>query len=459
MSALERALRAASADAPGLVVLRDTDTRMAHAGDESGLDAAMPAAVIFAHDAHQVASLLRAASAEGVSVTPRGGATGKSGGAIPDVDGIALVLTTLTRSLEVDAEDRVLVASANVTTMDVHDAAAEAGLYYAPDPSSWLTSTLGGNIATNASGPSSLKHGDTACWTWGLEVVTGSGAILSMPRRTSKSSVGYDLVSLFAGSEGTLGVITKAWMRLAPAPARVVLACVLLRSLSDLSATFRAIDSAHLSPRCIELLDDTTLEVMRNEGSKSTLVREGVEAVLLIELEGSERTVEDELERLANAVDAYAIDVLLAKNESEREAFWKVRREMSYALKRSAKFKLSDDVVVPRSQVAALISACRKLGNTHGLRMPTYGHAGDGNLHVNFLWDDAAQRPQVERAMDALFDEVVALQGTLSGEHGLGRAKARYLSLVHSPERIAHQRAIKNVFDPAGILNRGKVLL
>jgi len=458
MSALERALRAASKDAPGLVVLRDADTRAAHAGDESGLDAVMPAAVVFAHDTHQVASLLRAATSENVSVTARGGATGKSGGAIPDVDGIALVLTTLRRTLDVDAADRVLIASANVTTMDVHDAASEAGLYYAPDPSSWLTSTLGGNIATNASGPSSLKHGDTSRWTWGLEVVTGSGATLSMPRRTSKSSVGFDLVSLFAGSEGTLGVITKAWMRLAPASERVVLACVLLRSLSDLTATFRAIDQAHLSPRCIELLDDTTLAVMRNEGTKSGLLREGVEAVLLIELEGNERTVEDELERLANCVEAFAVDVLLAKNEKEREAFWKVRREMSYALKRSSKFKLSDDVVVPRSQVTALIAACRKLGNTHGLRMPSYGHAGDGNLHVNFLWDDPAQRPQVEQAMDALFEEVVALGGTLSGEHGLGRTKARYLSLVHTPERIAHQRAIKRVFDPAGILNRGKVL-
>ena len=458
MSALERALCAASKDAPGLVVQRDADTRAAHARDESGLDAVMPAAVVFAHDTQQVASLLRAASKEGVSVTPRGGATGKSGGAIPDADGIALVLTTLGRTLDVDAEDRVLIASANVTTMDVHEAANEAGLYYAPDPSSWLTSTLGGNIATNASGPSSLKHGDTAHWTWGVEVVTGSGEVLSMPRRTSKSSVGYDLVSLFAGSEGTLGVITKAWMHLAPAPERVVLACVLLRSLSELTQTFRAIDQAHLSPRCIELLDDTTLQVMRNEGTQSPLVREGVEAVLLIELEGSERTVEDDLERLANSVEAFAIDVLLAKNEKEREAFWKVRREMSYALKRSAKFKLSDDVVVPRSQVGSLIAACRKLGEVHGLRMPTYGHAGDGNLHVNFLWEDATQRPQVVQAMDALFEEVVTLGGTLSGEHGLGRAKARYLSLVHSPERIAYQRAIKRIFDPAGVLNRGKVL-
>ena len=458
MSALVRALLSASRDAPGLVVLRDEESLAEHAGDESGLPSTLPGAVVLAHDAHEVAAVLRAASAHHVPVTPRGGATGKSGGAIPDGDGIALVLTGLSHSLEVDAEDRVLIASANVTTLQVHEAARDAGLYYAPDPSSWLTSTLGGNIATNASGPSSLKHGDTSRWTWGLEVVTGSGVLLSMPRRTSKSSVGYDLVSLFAGSEGTLGVITKAWMRLEAAPERVVLACVLLRALSDVQAAFTALDKARLSPRCIELLDDATLAAMRREKSQSALLREGVEAVLLIELEGSERAVEADLETLANALDPFALDVLLAKNEKERDAFWKVRREMSYALKRSANFKLSDDVVVPRSKVGALIGVCRTLGEAHGIAMPSYGHAGDGNLHVNFLWNDEAQRPDVLRAMDALFDEVVALGGTLSGEHGLGRAKARYLSLVHAPERIAYQRDVKRVFDPRGVLNRDKVI-
>lgn len=439
-------------------MLRDEETRAAHAGDESGLTSTLPGAVVIAHDAHEVAAVLRAASEHDVPVTPRGGATGKSGGAIPDANGIALVLTQLARSLDVDAEDRVLIASANVTTLEVHEAAQNAGLYYAPDPSSWLTSTLGGNIATNASGPSSLKHGDTSRWTLGLEVVTGAGTLLSMPRRTSKSSVGYDLVSLFAGSEGTLGVITKAWMRLETAPACVVLACVLLRSLGDVQAAFSALDRARIAPRCIELLDDATLDVMRREKSQSALLREGVEAVLLIELEGSERAAQDDLETLATALEPFAVDVLLAKNEREREAFWKVRREMSYALKRSANFKLSDDVVVPRSQVGALIGVCRKLGEAHGIAMPSYGHAGDGNLHVNFLWNDEAQKPEVMRAMDALFDEVIALGGTLSGEHGLGRAKARYLARVHTKERIAYQREVKRVFDPHSILNRDKVV-
>ncbi len=177
-----------------------------------------------------------------------------------------------------------------------------------------------------------------------------------------------------------------------------------------------------------------------------------------MELEGSEAGVDEDLSRLDDAVHALAIDVRLARNEAEREALWAIRRDTSVALKRSAAHKLSEDVVVPRSQVGALIATARRLGATYGVRMPSYGHAGDGNLHVNFLWDDPSARPAVERAMDALFREVLALGGALSGEHGLGRAKAPYLPLAHTPARLEAQRAVKRLFDPRGILNRGKVL-
>lgn len=456
-SALDRALVLASRERAGLPVSTDLATREAHAGDESGLPPIVPGAVVLARDADDIAAVLRAASAERVSVTPRAAATGKAGGAIADADGVALVLTSLDRELEIDPRDRVAIASAGVITARVRDEAERAGLFFGPDPSSLESSTIGGNVATNASGPSSLLHGSTGRWVRGLEVITGSGMRLSMPSRVSKSTVGYDLASLFVGSEGTLGVVTRVFLRLEPRPERVVLACVSLASLAAIGPALVAIDRAHLAPRAIELLDDEALSVLRASGRGSALDPRA-QALLFVELEGGEAGVANDLERLDAAVSSTAIEVRLARNETEREALWKIRQGTSIALKASAKHKLSEDVVVPRSKVGELVVCARELAGRHGIRMPSYGHAGDGNLHVNFLWEHDAQRADVDRAMEALFREVVAMGGTLSGEHGLGRAKARFLSLAHDPDRIAAERQLKALFDPAAILNPGKVL-
>jgi glycolate oxidase len=278
-----------------------------------------------------------------------------------------------------------------------------------------------------------------------------------MPSRVAKSTVGLDLASLFVGSEGTLGIVTRVFLRLEPEPERLALATVSLASLDAIGAALVAIDRARLAPRAIELLDDEALSTLRASRRDHGLDARAV-AILFVELEGSEVGVEADLARLDDAVSALALDVRLARNEREREALWQIRRDTSIALKRSAAHKLSEDVVVPRGRVGALIAACRRLGAAHTVRMPSYGHAGDGNLHVNFLWDDPAQRPDVDRAMAALFREVIALGGTLSGEHGLGRAKAPFLPLAHDPSRLAAQRDVKRLFDPSGVLNRGKVL-
>lgn len=456
-SPLDRALSAANAARAGLAVHTDLDTREAHAGDESGLAPIVPGAVIVARDADDVAATLAAATAHGVGVTPRGGASGKAGGAIPDADGIALVLTGLDRELEVDTGDRIAVVGAGVVLARLHEAASAAQLYYGPDPSSLESATVGGNVATNAAGPSSIKHGATGRWVRGLEVVTGAGTRLSMPSRVAKSSTGPELPALFVGSEGTLGVVTRVFVRLEPAPERVALATVSLGSLEAIGRALRAIDRAHIAPRAVELLDDEALTTLRASGPAHGLDPRAL-ALLFVELEGNEAGVDHDLDRLDHALNGLALDVRLARDAREREALWRIRRDTSLALRRSAKHKLSEDVVVPRSRVGELIAASRRLGAAHGIRMPSYGHAGDGNLHVNFLWDDAAQRPAVDRAMEALFREVLALGGSLSGEHGLGRAKTPYVSLLHDPARLALTRELKRVFDPAGILNRGKVL-
>jgi glycolate oxidase len=456
-SPLERALLAASRVRPGLAIHTDLATREAHAGDESGLASIVPGAVVLARDADDVAAVLSAATETGTCVTPRGGASGKAGGAIPDEDGLALVLTGLDRELEIDVSDRIAVASAGVVLSRVREAARAERLFYGPDPGSLESATIGGTVATNASGPSTLRHGSTARWVRGLEVVTATGTRLSMPSRVAKSTVGLDLAALFVGSEGTLGIVTRVFLRLEPEPERLALATVSLASLDAIGAALVAIDRARIAPRAIELLDDEALSTLRAARRDHGLDARAV-AILFVELEGSEVGVDADLSRLDEAVNGLALEVRLARNDREREALWQIRRDTSVALKRSAAHKLSEDVVVPRGQVGALIAACRRLGAAHGVRMPSYGHAGDGNLHVNFLWDDPAQRPAVDRAMEALFREVIALGGTLSGEHGLGRAKAPFLPLAHDPARLSAQREVKRLFDPAGVLNRGKVL-
>jgi glycolate oxidase len=275
-------------------------------------------------------------------------------------------------------------------------------------------------------------------------------------KRTVKGVTGYDLTSLIVGSEGTLGVITEITLKLLPKPQAIA---TLLALLPDLPTTGRAVSAVlrrGLLPRCLELLDEHTLALVRNDVPLPLDPR--ARALLLIELDGDEAALEAQVERCGNAlVEAGAIEVLVARHGGERDKLWAARRELSRALRKVAKYKLAEDVVVPRSRISDLIDRCQAISEHSGIPMPAYGHAGDGNIHVNFLWNDESQRPAVERATKALFEETIALGGTLSGEHGIGILKAPYLALEQSQELIALQERVKDLFDPQGILNPGKI--
>ncbi|HEY6877785.1 MAG TPA: FAD-linked oxidase C-terminal domain-containing protein, partial [Polyangiales bacterium] len=267
---------------------------------------------------------------------------------------------------------------------------------------------------------------------------------------------GYDLTALVVGSEGTLAVITRATMKLIPKPEQVVTLLALLPDVHCAGRSVNALLRLGIVPRCIELLDGDTLSLIRPKVALA--IGDDVHAALLIELDGPSAQCDAELERAGNAIIATgACEVLVAKNGSDRERLWSARRELSRALRASAKHKLAEDVVVPRSQIAQLLAARDRISEQYAIRMPTYGHAGDGNLHVNFLWDDASQEPAVHAAIEALFREVIALRGTLSGEHGIGVLKAPYLPLEQSPALIALQQRLKATWDPQGILNPGKI--
>ncbi|MBW2464928.1 MAG: FAD-binding protein, partial [Deltaproteobacteria bacterium] len=370
--------------------------------------------------------------------------------------GILLSLAQMDSIRTIDPRDMVAVVGPGAVTGAVHEAADEAGLFYAPDPNSADSCTIGGNVATNAAGPRTFKYGVTRDHVLGLEVVTGTGEILRVGRQTRKGVTGYDLTALMVGSEGTLGIVTEATVRLLPRPEAVATLLVLFEDESQIPRAVLAMATAGAAPRCVELLDALTLDVLRPDAKVP--IPTSAKAMLIVEVDGDAGDLDRMLQRTGEVLmDQGASDVLVARSGSDRDRLWAARRQMSVSVRRLANHKLSEDVVVPPARLPELLGAVREIGERQELQMPAYGHAGDGNLHVNFLWDDDEERRRVDAGIVELFERVVGLGGTLSGEHGLGLTKAPYLGLEQSDAVIRVQRQIKDVFDPAGILNPGKM--
>ncbi len=437
-------------------VLTDPELLESYARDESEAAPRRPDAVVRTRSTREVAAVMAAAHRHRVPVTPRAGGTGRTGGAVPLAGGIVLAFEQHNQIKGIERDDMIAVVEPGVVTGHLHAAVEEQALFYPPDPNSLSTCALGGNVAENAGGPRALRYGCTRDYVLGMELVTASGEVLQLGKRTVKGVTGYDLTSLIVGSEGTLGVITEITLKLIPKPQAVGTLLVLL---PDLMTAGRAVGAAlrrGVLPRCVELLDEHTLALVRP--SAGLPLDPKARALLLIELDGDEVALERQLEACGNALsDAGALEVLVARHGGERDKLWAARRELSHALRRAAKNKLAEDVVVPRSRIPDLLERCRVISEQQGIAMPAYGHAGDGNIHVNFLWDDASERPRVDQAIKALFEQTLALGGTLSGEHGIGILKAPYLPLEQSPGLIALQERVKQLFDPQGILNPGKI--
>jgi len=437
-------------------VVTDPEVLVTYSRDESEAKPVMPDAVVRVRDAKETVAVMRAASSHRIPVTPRAGGTGRTGGSIPLAGGIVLAFEQCNRIKGIERDDLVMVTEPGVITGKLHEAVEELGLFYPPDPNSLSTCAIGGNVAENAGGPRALRYGCTRDYVLGMQVVTASGELLSLGKRTVKGVTGYDLTSLIVGSEGTLAVITEITLKLLPKPEGVA---TLLATLPDLRSAGRAVTEVlgrGMLPRCLELLDDYTLRLVRAEAGLP--LDERANALLLIELDGDLAALDSQLERAGNALtDVGALQVLVARHGTERERLWAARRELSRALRKVAKNKLAEDVVVPRSRIPQLIDRCRLISEKHGIPMPAYGHAGDGNIHVNFLWNDESEYPRVQLAVEDLFKLTIELGGTLTGEHGIGILKAPYLPLEQSPELIGLQERVKALFDPQGILNPGKI--
>jgi glycolate oxidase len=455
LAATERARRLLERALGPSKVLTDPDACQRYAKDDSDAEGRIPDAVVLAESPEDIQSALGVARDTGVPITPRAAGTGRTGGATPVQGGIVLCTLGMNRIVDIDRRERVAIVEPGVVLADLHAAVEAEGLFYPPDPNSLAACAIGGNLAENAGGPRAFKYGVTRDYVLGVEAFLIGGQRFFSGKRTVKGVTGYDVTSLLVGSEGTLAVLGAATLRLVPLPES---ATTLLALFDGSAGAMRAVGemiAAGLTPRCIEFLDDSTLEALRAAGNA---IPAAAHALLIVEVDGGERACEAQVERVAGALaDVAALDLIVARDGAQREKLWSARREMSRAVRRLAKKKLSEDVVVPRQRLGELLECAARQSERSGVRSLSYGHAGDGNLHVNFLWNDDSERPMVEASIEQLFRDVVSLGGTLSGEHGIGVTKAPYLPIEQSNELIALQRDLKRSFDSLGLLNPGKI--
>jgi glycolate oxidase len=452
-AARDKALRLLERELGPSKVLTEREACEPFAADESEAQGRVPFAVVRAESSADILKALAVARAAEVPITPRSAGTGRTGGAVPVSGGIVLSTLGMSQIKEIDRREMLAVVEPGVVLEDLHAAVEREGLFYPPDPNSVKSCALGGNVAENAGGPRAFKYGVTREYVLGVEAFLIGGQRIAPGRRTVKGVTGYDVTALLVGSEGTLAVFGDVTLRLIPKPPSVMTLLALFADVGAASQAVATMTGAGLVPRCIELMDSHTLAAMRAAGND---LSERAGALLLLEVDGEPRETEVQAERLADACEG-ALDVLVAQDAGQREKLWGARREMSRAVRKLTRFKLSEDVVVPRQQIPELLDRVSQSCEALQVRHLTYGHAGDGNLHVNFLWDDEHEAPAVERAIEQLFRDVVGLRGTLSGEHGIGVLKAPYLHLEQSNELIELQRDIKRVFDPQGLLNPGKI--
>ena len=417
--------------------------------------------VVWPGSTAEVAGVLRTCSAFRVPVVPRGAGTGYTGGAVPSLGGVVLSLQRLNRILEIDERNLLAVVECHVVTGDLQQAVEVVGLFYPPDPASLSTSTIGGNVAECAGGPRAFKYGVTKRYVLGLEAVLPSGAIIRTGGKSVKNVVGYDLTQLLVGSEGTLAVITKVIVRLVPLPPTQV---TLRATFTTVGAAVDAVVNlirARVVPSALELIDGDSLDAVATSLDTRALAPAGTGALLLLEVDGLAETVAEEARRVGQACrDAGATEVLEAHGQAARDELWRVRRALSLSLKVLAPLKINHDVVVPKGRVPELFDLIARLRATSpGVRIPSFGHVGDGNIHVNIMLDpaDPVALASARVAERSLFEGVVALEGSISGEHGIGFSKVPFVSLELSPVEIELQRRIKAAFDPLNILNPGKM--
>ena len=426
--------------------------------DATGGEAA-PEMVVYPSTATQISEILKLANKNGFPVTARGAGSGFVGGAIPTHGGIALVMTRMDRIIDIDEDNLTVTVEPGVVTANLQKAVEEKGLFYPPDPSSLKVSTIGGNIAMGAGGPSAVKYGVTRDYVLRLTVVLPTGEIINTGSYAVKSVVGYDLTRLMIGSEGTLGIITQAVLKLLPKPETIRTILAMFETTEDAARSVSAIIKEKIIPRTLEFIDKSAIDAVENFISFG--VPPDASAILLIETDGSLQVAEKELADIDKILKTNGVlETRAAKSDDEREKLWRVRRAISPSLLKIRPDKINEDITVPRSRIPELMARLTELSTRTGLPIVSFGHAGDGNIHVNIMTDksDSKEYEISKKATDELFEICLDLDGTISGEHGIGIAKAEYIESEVGSVGVELIRRIKETFDPENILNPGKIL-
>ncbi len=426
-------------------------------GYDATRQSAAPLLALLPENELQVQTILRLATEKNLKIFPRGAGSGMSGGAIPSADGIILSLTRMRRILEIDEDNMIATVEPGVVTGDLQEEVGKFGLFYPPDPASLAFSTIGGNVTENAGGPRAVKYGVTGNFVMGLEAYLINGEKITCGNKCIKSVSGYDLTSLLVGSEGTLAVITKILLKLLPAPETAKTSLLAFSSMTAAAHAVNAMFKYQINPSTIEFLDHHSINAVRSE--LPFALPEAADTVLLVEIDGPEAQVKNQSKKLNELFKNDALLLIDAKDESEREQLWLARRKLSPAIANIAPHKINEDIAVPLAAIPEVISNLEELSREINLPIVCFGHAGDGNIHVNVMLDknDPDQAERGRKGIDKIFAITLEAGGTLSGEHGIGNTKSAYFDKEWDPVTIATMRAVKKAFDPDNRLNPGKI--
>lgn len=440
----------------------DSEELFKYSHDETEDISILPEVVLKPETPEEVSSILKYCNDQNICVTPLGARTGLSGGAIPVHHGVALSMEKFNSTISIDEKNLQVTTEPGVITQVLQEAVKEKGLFYPPDPASKGSCFIGGNISENSGGPKAVKYGVTADYVLNLQVVLPTGEIIWTGANVLKNATGYNLTQLVVGSEGTLGIITKIVLRLIPHPTNDLLMLVPFYSAVEACRSVAAIFNAGITPSGLEFMERDAL-IWTNEflGESPIEVKENHAAHLLIEVDGfnSDLLMED-CTKIMEVLDGFETDeILFADSQAQKDALWKLRRSVGEAVKSNSVYK-EEDTVVPRYQLPVLLDHVKSIGNKYGFKSICYGHAGDGNLHVNILKGELTEEQwevELPKAIRELFKEVVKLNGTLSGEHGIGLVQKDYMDIAFNDVTMNLMRSIKRAFDPKGILNPGKI--
>jgi glycolate oxidase len=417
----------------------------------------VPSAVVRPVNTAEVSEVAAFAFKNNIPIVPRGAGTGMTGGAVPMKDTIILSLEGMNRIIDIDEHNMVAIVEPGVINSHLQEKLEEKGLFYPPDPASMKFCTLGGNVAENAGGPRAIKYGVTKDYVLGLETVLPDGRIFMTGGKTYKGVVGYDLTRLLVGSEGTLGIITKIFLRVLPMPEETTTLLCTFSKLDEAAQTVSRITSSSIIPRTLEFMDHESIQAVENY--KPFGLPLNAEALLLIEVDGPRAAVSEESEKVASICNSLNGKVSIAEDVYSQQRLWEARRVISPALNRISPTKINEDIVVPRGRIPEMLRALRDIAEKYNLTIANFGHAGDGNIHVNVM-TDKNKEDEYHRAKDSIrdiFEAALKLDGTISGEHGVGLTKKQFVGMELSDVSIEVMKAVKNVFDPKGIMNPGKI--